>query len=236
MKLTITLLYVCCYLLLFVMDRPKSLYTQSRLVIDVVEEMFSVLKTLAIGCWRIIYHPDSLQVLKTYSLYFSLYTIASLSLRCCVAEWCLCSLSCIINIALIARGGLHVMSAVSAARDLHSIAPRPLEHMFWRQFVAPFNAIIIITIIIIDAVVSKISNCAFQCNYYYYFLVVVVIIITIDAILFIMAHGCCGIIVGCCVVVQCLLQCYCCIFVCVLHDCSCVIVDVSAWPPCYCLC
>ena len=55
---------------------------------------------------------------------------------------------------------LHVISAQCVARDLHTIAPRTLQHTCWRRFaaqwgdcsksrIAPFNAIIIIIIIII---------------------------------------------------------------------------------------
>ena len=53
---------------------------------------------------------------------------------------------------------LYVIGTLGAARDLHIIAARPLEHMCWRQFmmqwgnckksrIAPFHAIIIIIII-----------------------------------------------------------------------------------------
>ena len=53
---------------------------------------------------------------------------------------------------------LHVISARCVARDLHTIAPGPLEHTCWRQFaalwgdckksrIAPLNVIIIIIII-----------------------------------------------------------------------------------------
>ena len=55
---------------------------------------------------------------------------------------------------------LHVISARCVARDLHTVAPRPLEYTCWRQFAAlwgdckksrtaPLNAIIIIIIILI---------------------------------------------------------------------------------------
>ena len=54
---------------------------------------------------------------------------------------------------------LHVLSARCVARDLHTIAPGPLERTCWRRFaaqwgdcqksrIAPLNAIIIIIIII----------------------------------------------------------------------------------------
>ena len=53
---------------------------------------------------------------------------------------------------------LHVISALCAARDLHTIEPGPLERTCWRQFaarlgdrkksrIAPFNAIIIILLL-----------------------------------------------------------------------------------------
>ena len=56
---------------------------------------------------------------------------------------------------------LHAISVRCVARDLHTIAPGPLERACWRQFVAlcgdckksriaPLNAIIIIIIIIIN--------------------------------------------------------------------------------------
>ena len=55
---------------------------------------------------------------------------------------------------------LHVISARCVARDLHMIAPRPLERMNWRRIaaqwgdsiksrIAPLKSIIIIIIIII---------------------------------------------------------------------------------------
>ena len=58
----------------------------------------------------------------------------------------------------LARHILHVISTLCVARDLHTIAPGPLERTCWRQLaaqwedckksrVAPFNAIIIIVII-----------------------------------------------------------------------------------------
>ena len=59
---------------------------------------------------------------------------------------------------------LHITSASFVARDLHTIAPGPLEHMCWRQWgdcknsrIAPLNAItiIIITIIIIILIAKK---------------------------------------------------------------------------------
>ena len=43
---------------------------------------------------------------------------------------------------------LHVISAQCVARHLHMVAPRPLQRTCWR--------------------LSKISNCAFECNYYQY--------------------------------------------------------------------
>ena len=56
---------------------------------------------------------------------------------------------------------LHVISARCVARDLHMIAPSPLERTWWRQFatqwgeckkprIAPLNAIIIIIIVYKD--------------------------------------------------------------------------------------
>ena len=42
---------------------------------------------------------------------------------------------------------LHVISARCIARDLHTIAPEPLERTCWRRF-APFSAIIVIIILL----------------------------------------------------------------------------------------
>ena len=61
---------------------------------------------------------------------------------------------------------LHVISARCVARDLHTVAPGPLEHTCWRQFaalwgdctksrIAPLNAIIIIIIIYLDLPVKQ---------------------------------------------------------------------------------
>ena len=51
---------------------------------------------------------------------------------------------------------LHAISARCVARDLHTIAPGPLECKCWRQFETQRG----------DC--KKISNCAFECDYYHY--------------------------------------------------------------------
>ena len=58
---------------------------------------------------------------------------------------------------------LHVINALCTVRDVHTIAPGPLERACWRQFatqrdckksrIAPYNAFIIIVIIIIFVII-----------------------------------------------------------------------------------
>ena len=67
---------------------------------------------------------------------------------------------------------LHVMGAQCVARDLHTIAPGPLERTCWRQFaaqwgdckksrIAPLNAIIIIIINLVVGLPPLSSACLF---------------------------------------------------------------------------
>ena len=57
---------------------------------------------------------------------------------------------------------LHVIGARCVARDLHTIAPGLLECTCWRQFAAQWGDCQ-------EWWLSKISNCAFECDYYYYY-------------------------------------------------------------------
>ena len=60
----------------------------------------------------------------------------------------------------VVKGGGELEGEISiwcVARDLRTIAPRPLECTCWRQFAALWG----------DC--KKISNSAFECNYYYYY-------------------------------------------------------------------
>ena len=63
-----------------------------------------------------------------------------------------------------AHSRLHVISARCAARDLHTVAPGPLERTCWRQFgrceeivkksrIAPLNAIIIIIVVVVIIII-----------------------------------------------------------------------------------
>ena len=66
----------------------------------------------------------------------------------------------------VARNMMHVMSTWCVARDLNTIASRPLEHTCWRRFaaqwgdckksrIAPFNALLLLLLLLIIIIIKN---------------------------------------------------------------------------------